>query len=223
MKAPQVVSPQEWEAARQALLVKEKEHTRARDALAAERRRMPMSAVEKDYAFEGPDGPASLADIFDGRRQLIVYRFFFDPDMAQYPEEGCGGCSMYADQVSHLAHLRARDTNFVVVSRAPQEHIQRFKARMEWEFPWFTTTDDFSEDFGVGEWHGTNVFLRDGDRIFRTYFVNSRGDEALGSTWSFLDLTPYGRQEEWENSPEGYPQTPPYQWWDYHDKYESAA
>jgi predicted dithiol-disulfide oxidoreductase (DUF899 family) len=111
----------------------------------------------------------------------------------------------------------------VVVSRAPQEHIQRFKARMEWEFPWFTTTDDFSEDFGVGEWHGTNVFLRDGDRIFRTYFVNSRGDEALGSTWSFLDLTPYGRQEEWENSPEGYPQTPPYQWWDYHDKYESAA
>ena len=99
----------------------------------------------------------------------------------QYPEEGCGGCSMYADQISHLAHLRARDTNFVAVSRAPQEHIQRFKARMGWEFPWYTTTDDFSEDFGVGEWHGTNVCLRDGDRIFRTYFVSSRGDEAMGT------------------------------------------
>ena len=101
--------------------------------------------------------------------------------MAQYPEEGCGGCSFYADQLAHLAHLRARDTNFVAVSRAPQEHIRRFKERMGWDFPWYTTTDDFSEDFGVGEWHGTNVFLRDDeDRIFRTYFVNNRGDEAHG-------------------------------------------
>ena len=223
MNAPQVVSPEQWEAARQELLAKEKAHTRARDALAAERRRMPMMAVEKDYAFEGPDGPASLLDLFDGRRQLIVYRFFFDPDMEQYPEEGCGGCSMYADQIGHLAHLRARDTNFVAVSRAPQEHIERFKARMGWTFPWYTTTDDFSEDFGVGEWHGTNVFLRDGDRIFRTYFVHDRGDEALGSTWSFLDLTPYGRQEQWEDSPEGWPQTPTYEWWNYHDRYGSAA
>jgi predicted dithiol-disulfide oxidoreductase (DUF899 family) len=223
MKTPPIVSPQQWEDARQKLLVKEKEHTRARDALAAQRRRMPMMAVEKEYAFEGPDGPATLLDLFDGRRQLVVYRFFFDPGMESYPEEGCGGCSFYADQIAHLAHLRARDTNFVAVSRAPQEHIQRFKARMGWQFPWYTTTDDFSEDFGVGEWHGTNVFLRDGDRVFRTYFVDARGDEALGSTWSFLDITPYGRQEEWEDSPEGYPQTPPYQWWDYHDKYEEAA
>jgi predicted dithiol-disulfide oxidoreductase (DUF899 family) len=222
MNAPRVVSPEDWEAARQALLVREKEHTRARDALAAERRRMPMVAVEKDYGFDGPDGPASLLDLFDGRRQLIVYRFFFDPDMDQYPEEGCGGCSMYADQLSHLAHLRARDTNFVAVSRAPQEHIRRFQARMGWTFAWYTTTDSFSEDFGVGEWHGTNVFLRDGGRIFRTYFVHDRGDEALGSTWSFLDLTAYGRQEEWEDSPEGWPQTPPYQWWNYHDRYETA-
>jgi predicted dithiol-disulfide oxidoreductase (DUF899 family) len=222
MNAPRVVSPEDWEAARQALLVKEKEHTRARDALAAERRRMPMMAVEKDYAFDGPDGRASLLDLFDERRQLIVYRFFFDPDMESYPEQGCGGCSMYADQIGHLAHLRARDTNFVAVSRAPQEHIRRFQARMGWTFPWYTTTDSFSEDFGVGEWHGTNVFLRDGDRIFRTYFVHDRGDEAMGSTWSFLDLTPYGRQEEWEDSPEGWPQTPPYQWWDYHDRYASA-
>ena len=223
MKTPHVVSPEEWEAAWQRMLVKEKEHTRARDALAAERRRMPIMAVTEDYAFEGPDGPASLLDLFDGRRQLVVYRFFFDPGMDGYPEEGCGGCSFYADQVSHLAHLRARDTSFVAVSRAPQEHIARFKGRMGWQFPWYTTTDGFSEDFGVGEWHGTNVFLRDDDRIFRTYLVNSRGDEAMGSTWSFLDITPLGRQEEWEDSPEGYPQTPPYQWWDYHDRYEHAA
>jgi predicted dithiol-disulfide oxidoreductase (DUF899 family) len=223
MNAPRLVSRDAWEAAHEELLAKEKQHTRARDALAAERRRMPMMALEKDYAFEGPDGPATLLDLFDGRRQLIVYRFFFDPGMEQYPEEGCGGCSMFADQVSHLAHLRARDTNFVAVSRAPQDHIERFRARMGWQFPWYTTTDDFSEDFGVGEWHGTNVFLRDGDRIFRTYFVHDRGDEALGSTWSFLDLTPYGRQEEWEDSPEGYPQTAPYQWWNYHDRYGSAA
>jgi predicted dithiol-disulfide oxidoreductase (DUF899 family) len=221
MNAPQVVSAEQWEEARQQLLVKEKQHTRARDALAAERRRMPMVAVEKAYSFEGPEGKLSLVDLFDGRRQLIVYRFFFDPGMESYPEEGCGGCSMYADQISHLAHLRARDTNLVVVSAAPQEHIQRFKARMGWEFPWYTTTDDFSEDFGVEEWHGTNVFLRDGARVFRTYFVDARGDEALGSTWSYLDLTPYGRQEEWEDSPAGYPQTPPYQWWNYHDKYET--
>ena len=221
---PEIVSPGEWKEAYERMLVKEKEHTRARDALAAQRRRMPMTPVEKDYRFEGPDGEVGLVDLFDGRRQLIVYRFFFDPGMARYPEEGCGGCSFYADQLAHLAHLRARDTNFVAVSRAPQEHIRRFKERMGWDFPWYTTTDDFSEDFGVGEWHGTNVFLRDDeDRIFRTYFVNNRGDEAMGSTWSFLDIAPYGRQEEWEDSPEGYPQTPPYQWWNYHDKYEEAA
>jgi predicted dithiol-disulfide oxidoreductase (DUF899 family) len=221
--APTVVSPQEWEEARQALLVKEKEHTRAGDALAADRRRMPMTAVEKDYVFEGPEGQVGLPELFDGRRQLIVYRFFFDPGMSSYPEEGCPGCSFCMDQLAHLAHLRARDTNFVAVSAAPQEHIQRFKARMGWEFPWYTTTDDFSIDHGVDEWHGTNVFLRDGDRVFRTYWIHDRGDEALGSTWSHLDITPFGRQEEWEDSPEGVPQSAPYQWWNYHDRYEEQA
>ncbi len=223
MNTPPIVPPNEWEAAREELLVKEKELTRSRDAMAAQRRRMPMMAVEKQYAFEGPDGEASLLDLFDGRRQLIVYRFFFDPGMDSFPEQGCPGCSMYADQVSHLAHLNARDTTLVFVSRAPQENIERFRERMGWDVPWFTTTDDFSTDFGVEEWHGTNAFLRDGDRIFRTYFVNSRGDEALGSVWSFLDLTALGRQEEWEDSPEGYPQTSPYQWWNYHDSYGDAA
>ena len=132
MNTPPVVSPQEWEAAREELLVKEKELTRARDALAAERRRMPRMAVEKDYAFEGPNGPASLLDLFEGRRQLIVYRFFYDPDVKGWPERGCPGCSFGADQVAHLAHLNARDTTLAYVSRAPQENIERLKAEMGW-------------------------------------------------------------------------------------------
>ena len=223
MNAPPIVSPQEWQTAREELLVKEKAHTRARDALAASRRRMPAMAVEKEYAFEGPHGPARLLDLFDGRRQLIVYRFFFEPGVDGWPEHGCGGCSFLADQVAHLAHLNARDTTLVFVSRAPQPDIERWKARMGLEIPWFTITDGFDADFGVDEWHGTNAFLRDGDRILRTYFVNSRGDEAMGSTWSYLDLTALGRQEEWEDSPEGYPQGPPYQWWNLHDEYGNAA
>ena len=129
MNTPPVVSPQEWDAAWEEMLVEEKKLTRARDALAAKRRRMPRMAVEKDYRFEGPDGPASLADLFEGRRQLVVYRFFFDPGMDSYPERGCGGCSFIADQVAHLAHLNARDTTLAYVSRAPQAEIQRLKAR----------------------------------------------------------------------------------------------
>jgi len=223
MNLPEVVSAQEWEAAREELLVKEKELTRARDALAAERRRMPRMAVEKEYAFEGPDGPASLLDLFDGRRQLIVYRFFFEPGVAGWPDSGCPGYSFLADQVAHLAHLNARDTTLAFVSRAPQPNIERWKARMGWEIPWYTITDDFDADFGIDEWHGTNAFIRDGDHVFRTYFVNDRGDEAMGSTWNYLDISALGRQEEWEDSPEGYPQTPPYQWWNLHDEYEQVA
>jgi predicted dithiol-disulfide oxidoreductase (DUF899 family) len=219
MNAPPTVSPQEWETARQALLVKEKELTRARDALAAQRRRMPWMAVEREYTFDGPDGPASLLDLFEGRRQLVVYRFFFEPGVEGWPEGGCVGCSMMADQLCHLAHLHARDTTLAYVSRAPQPDIKRLKARMGWERPWYTVTDDFDADFGVDEWHGTNAFLRDGERVLRTYFVNARGDEALSSVWSYLDLTALGRQEEWEDSPEGYPQTPPYEWWRRHDEY----
>jgi predicted dithiol-disulfide oxidoreductase (DUF899 family) len=224
MKMPPVVSPQEWEAAWQKLLVKEKEHTRARDALAAQRRRMPRMAVEKDYRFDGPNGPAGLLDIFDDRRQLIVYRFFFEPGVDGWPNGGCSGCSFLADQVGHLAHLNARDTTLAFVSRAPQQDIERLKKRMGWEtIPWYTITDDFDNDFGVGEWHGTNAFIRDGDRIFRTYFINNRGDEAMGSTWAYLDITALGRQEQWEDSPEGYPQTPPYAWWRRHDEYDTPG
>jgi predicted dithiol-disulfide oxidoreductase (DUF899 family) len=222
MQTPPVVSPQEWEEARQKLLVKEKELTRARDTLAAARRRMPWTAVEKDYTFEGPDGAAGLLDLFDGRRQLVVYRAFFEPGVNGWPEHACIGCSLMADQVAHLAHLHARDTSLVFASRAPQQDIQRLKERMGWEMPWYTITDDFDADFGVGEWHGTNAFIRDGDRIFRTYFVESRGDEGMGTTWAYLDITALGRQEEWEDSPEGYPQTPPYRWWRYHDAPDQA-
>ncbi len=222
MNLPPIVSAEDWKVAREELLVKEKEATRARDALAAERRRMPRMAVTKDYRFEGPDGEVGLADLFDGRRQLVVYRFFFEPGVAGYPESGCPGCSFGADQLAHLAHLNARDTTYVRVSRAPQKEIERYARRMGWDVPWYTITDDFDLDFGVDEWHGTNVFFKDGEEITRTYFIDARGDEALGSTWSYLDITPLGRQEEWEDSPQGYPQTPPYGWWRLHDSYEDA-
>src|SRR5437762_13244820 len=129
---PRIVSPQEWEAARQQLLVKEKELTRARDALAAKRRRMPWLAVEKEYEFDGPRGKASLLDLFDGRRQLIVYRAFFEPGVSGWPEHACIGCSMLADQVAHPAHLNARNTTLVFASRAPQTDIERLKSRMGW-------------------------------------------------------------------------------------------
>jgi predicted dithiol-disulfide oxidoreductase (DUF899 family) len=224
MKTPPVVSPKEWEDARQQLLVKEKELTRARDAMAAARRRMPWLAVEKNYTFEGPAGKASLRDLFEGRPQLILYRAFFEPGVFGWPDHACRGCSLGADQVAHLAHLNARDTTLAFASRAPQADIARLKTRMGWQMPWYTITDSFDTDFGVDEWHGTNVFFRDGDgRIFRTYFINNRGDEAMGSTWNYLDITPLGRQEEWEDSPEGYPQTVPYKWWNWHDEYASGA
>src|SRR5881392_1354545 len=219
MNRSRIVSPQEWEAARQQLLMKEKELTRARDALAAERRRMPWLAVKKNHEFDRPKGKARLLDLFEGRRQLILYRAFFEPGVKGWPEHACVGCSMVADQVAHVAHLNTRDTTLAFASRAPQKNIERVKARMGWEMPWYTITDDFDKDFGVDEWHGTNAFIRDGDSVFRTYFINNRGDEQMGNTWNYLDVTALGRQEEWEDSPEGHPQTPPYEWWRWHDEY----
>jgi predicted dithiol-disulfide oxidoreductase (DUF899 family) len=219
MDTPPVVSAEAWEAARQGLVVKEKAQTRARDALMAERRRMPWMAVDKAYGFDGPQGRVGLPDLFHGRRQLILYRAFFEPGVFGWPDHACRGCSMVADQIAHLAHLNARDTTLVLASRAPQADIARLKARMGWTMPWYTLTDSFDADFGVGEWHGTNVFIRDGDQVLRTYFVNNRGDETLGGTWDCLDLTALGRQENWEDSPKGYPQTPPYKWWNWHDAY----
>jgi predicted dithiol-disulfide oxidoreductase (DUF899 family) len=223
MNLPPVVPAEEWKADREELLVKEKELTRARDALAAERRRMPRMAVEKEYRFEGPEGPLGLEDLFSGRRQLIVYRFFFEEGVNGFPEKGCPGCSFVADQIAHLSHLNARDTTLVFASRAPQAEIARLKEKMGWEIPWFTITDSFDADFDVDEWHGTNVFLRDGGEVFRTYLVDKRGDEQMGNTWNYLDITPFGRQEIWEDSPESYPQTDPYVWWNRHDEYDEAG
>jgi predicted dithiol-disulfide oxidoreductase (DUF899 family) len=228
MIKPQVLSPVEWQAARDKLLIKEKEATRARDALAAERRRLPMVHIDKNYVFEGPDGKVHLLDLFDGRRQLILYHFMFAPGVDGWPTVGCPGCSWFVDNIGHLAHLHARDTSFVLVSRAPLANLQRYQARMGWRIPWFSSAgSDFNTDFGLtsdaGETFGLSVFFRDGDSVFRSYFTTRRGAEALGSTFAFLDLTPLGRQEEWEDSPAGAPQTPPYQWWRRHDEYESAA
>jgi predicted dithiol-disulfide oxidoreductase (DUF899 family) len=223
MNTPPIVSPREWKAAREQMLVKEKALTRARDALAAERRRMPWMAVDKEYQFDGAEGKVSLLGLFEGRRQLIVYRAFFEPGVFGWPENACRGCSLGADQVAHLAHLNARDTTLAYVSRAPQADIARLKVRMGWEMPWYTLTDSFDADFGVDQWHGHNVFFRNGDSVFRTYFINTRGDEAMGTTWSYLDATPLGRQEVWEDSPAGYPQTPTYQWWNWHDQYAADA
>jgi predicted dithiol-disulfide oxidoreductase (DUF899 family) len=222
-KAPVVVTAESWEAARQQLLLKEKDLTRARDALAAERRRMPWMAVTRTYAFEGPQGKLNLLDLFEGRRQLIVYRAFFEPGVFGWPENACRGCSLGADQVAHLSHLNARNTTLVYVSRAPQVDIVRLKARMGWDIPWYTITDSFDRDFGVNEWHGHNAFIRERGQIFRTYFINNRGDEAMGTTWSYLDLTALGRQETWEDSPAGYPQSPPYKWWNWHDNYAAET
>src|SRR5882724_12065559 len=178
---PKIASPQEWEGARKKLLVKEKDLTRARDALAAERRRMPWLAVEKEYEFDGPKGKASLLDLFESRGQLVVYRAFFEPGVFGWPDHACPGCSLVADQVAHVAHLNARDTTLAFASRAPQPDIERVKARMGWTMPWYTMTDEF-----------------------------------------YLDITALGRQEEWEDSPEGYPQTRSYEWWNWHDEYSDA-
>ena len=230
MNTRPIVSPEEWKAAREKLLVKEKEHTRAGDALAAERRRMPWMAVDKEYSFVGPDGPASLADLFEGRRQLIVYRAFYGPEVTttapgeKFPERACIGCSFVADQVAHPAHLSGRDTSLAFVSRAPQAEIQGLQERHGWQhIPWYEIPDDseFDTDFDVREWHGTNAFIRHDGAIYRTYMIDGRGDEKMGNTWNYLDMTALGRQEKWEDSPEGWPQTEPYGWWSYNDAYGS--
>ncbi|MGW0907787.1 DUF899 domain-containing protein [Streptomyces sp. NPDC002853] len=203
MRLPDIVTREEWLAARQELLAKEKAATRARDALNAERRRLPMVEIGKEYLFDGSDGKATLFDLFDGDSQLIVYHFMFAPEW----DAGCRSCSAFLDQIGHLAHLRARSTNFIAVSRAPFTKILPFKARMGWTVPWYSSHgSDFNHDFDatVGEGEesfeqpGLSCFLRDGDRVFHTYSTYARGTDWVASYSSLLDLTALGRQEEWE-------------------------
>ncbi|MGW5865498.1 DUF899 domain-containing protein [Streptomyces sp. NPDC055239] len=203
MGLPDIVTREEWLAARKELLAKEKAATRARDALNAERRRLPMVEIEKEYLFDGSDGKATLFDLFAGDAQLIVYHFMFAPEW----DAGCRSCSAFIDQIGHLAHLRARSTNFIAVSRAPFTKILPFKARMGWTVPWYSSNDsDFNHDFdatvdkgeGSYEQPGLSCFLRDGDRVFHTYSTYDRGLDWMASYSSFLDLTALGRQEEWE-------------------------
>ena len=228
MKLPPIVSPEEWEAARQELLVEEKALMKERDALAAKRRRMPWMAVDKDYRFEGPTGPASLADLFEGRRQLIVYRAFYAPDVTTYPASGGAYPSGPVPAApSSPTRWRTRpisthrDTTLAFVSRAPQAEIRGLQGAhgVACSSPGTPSPTTSTPTSASTRWHGTNAFIREDGRIFRTYWIHDRGDEQMGNTWNYLDITALGRQEEWEDSPEGWPQTPPYTWWNYHDAY----
>jgi predicted dithiol-disulfide oxidoreductase (DUF899 family) len=224
---PMVVSENEWRVASEALLAKEKALTRARDALAAERRSLPMVKVEKRYVFDGAEGEVSLLDLFEGRPQLLLYHFMFAPGVNGWPSAGCPGCSMFTDNIGQFApaQLNARGVSLALVSRAPLANIAAYRKRMSWPHRWVSSANNtFNVDFAMttpeGEMHGLSVFLRRGEEIFRTYFTSRRGSEALGNVWGFLDATPYGRQEVWEDSPPGWPQTAPYQWWRRHDEYQ---
>jgi predicted dithiol-disulfide oxidoreductase (DUF899 family) len=241
MDRPPIVSRAEWLVARKALLAKEKESTRQRDALSAERRKLPMVKVDKEYVFEGPDGRRTLLDLFEGRRQLIIYHFMFDPTW----DEGCKSCSHLIDNCAgSIVHLAARDTSFAVISRAPLPKIEAFKKRMGWTFPWLSSfANDFNYHFNVtldedkssyeynyenaktlrqagkiwslkGEMPGLSVFLRDDDKVFHTYSTYQRGLDLLLNTYSYLDLSPLGRQEDGERV-QG--------WLRHHDKYVTSS
>jgi predicted dithiol-disulfide oxidoreductase (DUF899 family) len=237
MDRPRVVSRDEWLVARNELLRKEKESTRQRDALSAERRKLPMVRIDKEYVFEGPNGRTNLRDLFEGRRQLAVYHFMFDPSW----DEGCKSCSHFMDNIAGgIVHFAARDTSFAVISRAPLRKIEPFKKRMGWTFRWLSSFDsDFNYDFHVtldeaagsdeynyakatalvqagklwsakGELPGLSFFLRDGDSVFHTYSTYQRGLDLLLNTYNFLDLSPLGRQEEGDRTQA---------WIRHHDRY----
>ncbi len=244
MSLPRVVTRAEWLIARKALLAKEKDLTRRRDEVNAERRRLPMVPVEKEYSFEGPAGKRSLLDLFAGRRQLIVYHFMFDPDW----DEGCPSCSLVTDNIGHLSHLHARSTSLVLVSRAPRSTIEPFRVRMGWTIPWYSSFgSDFNYDYHVthdakvapieynyadqatlerkgesyftsGESHGLSVFLRDGATAYHAYSTYARGADPIVGTYAYLDLTPLGRQEDWE-TPAGRSDGPFMHWVRHHDRY----
>ncbi len=209
---PPVVSREEWQAARDTLLAKEKAHTHAKDAISAERRRLPMVKIDTDYRFDGPEGERSFVDLFEGRRQLIVQHFMFHPDW----DNGCPSCTFSVNQIGTIDPLHDADTTFVLVSRAPLEKLLAYRERKGWQFPWYSSgRSTFNVDCGVtvdgdNEIPGMSVFLRDGENVYQTYATGSRGVEPLLVTYAFLDMTAYGRQEDWEDSPAGWPQKPTY-------------
>jgi predicted dithiol-disulfide oxidoreductase (DUF899 family) len=234
---PPIVSGDQWLAERKKLLADEKELTKHYDRVNAERRRLPMVKIEKDYVFDGPNGKPSLKDLFEGRRQLIVYHFMFDPTW----DKGCTGCTGLVDALGDLSLLEKRDTTFVVVSRAPLAKLHAYKALKGWSIAWFSSFgSDFNYDFHVtldpkvapaeynyrtkeemaaamghsvlmeGEEHGLSVFFRLEDDVFHTYSAYARGTESLTDAYRLLDTTPYGRQQEFEDSPPGWPQKPTY-------------
>lgn len=211
-----IVSSRAWQDHLEDIRAGEKDLTRAHDRLAAKRRFAPWMKVEQAYAFEVPGGAAALPDLFDGRAQLVVYHHM----LKSADPSPCEGCCMVADQIPHLAHLHARKTSLVFVSKAPIAEIEAFRTRMGWPIPWYETRDTFNADFGVTGGFGLNVFYRDGRDVYRTYFTTGRGVETLGTVWTLLDLTPLGRQETWEDAPAGTPQTEPYHWWRRHDDYD---
>lgn len=208
---PRIATREEWLTARETLLEHEKEVTRHHDRVNAERRRLPMVKIEKSYVFDGPEGKRSLLDLFADKTQLIVYHFMFDPEW----ENGCMGCTGFVNDLGDLSELNVRNTQFVLISRAPLEKLQAYKERMGWERPWYSSFGtDFNYDFLVttedGETHGLSVFFRIGDELFHTYSTYKRGCESLSDVYRLLDVTPYGRQEDWEDSPSGWPQRPTY-------------
>ena len=233
---PPIVSHKQWLSARKKLLAREKELTKHYDRVNAERRRLPMVRIEKDYVFDGSSGKRGLKDLFEGRRQLVIYHFMFDPSW----ENGCPGCTGYANAIGDLGMLRDRGTTFAFVSRAPMVKIEAYKAKKGWSVPWYSSFgSDFNYDFHVtndekvapveynyrnkaeleankvsnaisGEEHGLSVFFRIGDDVFHTYSAYARGTEALTDSRALLDMTPYGRQQDFEDSPPGWPQKPTY-------------
>jgi predicted dithiol-disulfide oxidoreductase (DUF899 family) len=228
---PKIVSQDEWLLERKKHLLNEKELTKHHDRVSAERRRLPMVKLDKEYIFEGPQGKQSLKDLFESRQQLIVYHFMFDPAW----DKGCGGCTGYVDALGDLSMLGECDTSFALVSRAPLAKLEAYKKSRGWNVPWYSSFgSDFNYDFHVtldesaapieynyrsaaemerpitGEEHGLSVFFRLGADVFHTYSTYARGTEALTDSYSLLDTTPYGRQQDWEDSPPGWPQKPTY-------------
>jgi predicted dithiol-disulfide oxidoreductase (DUF899 family) len=235
---PPIVSRVEWLAERRKLLADEKELTKHYDRVNAERRRLPMVKIEKDYVFDGPNGKQNLKSLFEGRRQLIVYHFMFDPT---WETHRCPGCTGWVDGLGDLSLLEKRDTTFVVISRAPLAMLEAYKAQKGWRIAWFSSFgSDFNYDFHVtldpkvapaeynyrnktemaaakghpvkleGEEHGLSVFFRLDDDVFHTYSAYARGCESLTDAYRLLDMTPYGRQQDFEDSPPGWPQKPTY-------------